>query len=247
MAVARASAPVDIVFQLDGTNYQATLTRGQIVHEGFHKALPADVTAGHRLTFATPSGEEVFADNFIGDVNDFYGTTTLITTATPITAKPGDWKNLGFDHLAITLADRAGARDFFSDVLQMQIMRDDAHLTVMATGHTALFLFDANKDAPLSTGQPSSWHHIGFVVDDLEAAYAHLQAHKSSLTSDFTLLDRDERWSLYFFYKNGDVTFMIQFSQVKEAWLGYPDATGAEFAKYLYDYASRPYGIQFPE
>src|SRR6188768_127933 len=149
MAVARASEPIDIVFQLGQISYQATLTRGQIVHEGFHKALPVDVTIGHRLTFTTPKGDEVFADNFIGDLNDFYGTTTLVTTATPIAAKPGAWKNLGFDHLAITLADRAGARDFFKVVLQMQVMRDDAHLTVMATGHTALFLFDANKDAPL--------------------------------------------------------------------------------------------------
>jgi hypothetical protein len=26
--------------------------------------------------------------------------------------------------------------------------------------------------------------------------------------SDFTLLERDERWSLSFFYRNGDVTVM---------------------------------------
>jgi hypothetical protein len=83
------------------------------------------------------------------------------------------------------------------------------------------------------------------VVDDLEAAYAHLQAHKDRLSSDFTLLDRDERWSLYFFYRNGEVTFMIQFSQVKESWRGYPNRDDAEFARFLYDYASRPYGVQF--
>ena len=65
MAVARASEPVDITFQLDGTNYLATLTRGQIVHEGFHKALPADATIGHRLTFATPDGK-LQAGQFVG-------------------------------------------------------------------------------------------------------------------------------------------------------------------------------------
>lgn len=97
----------------------------------------------------------------------------------------------------------------------MHIMRDDEHLTVMATGPTALFLFDAGQEAPLSNGLPSSWHHIGFVVDDLEAAYAHLLSNKDRLLSDFTMLERDERWSLYFFYRNGGVTFMFQFSEVK--------------------------------
>jgi catechol 2,3-dioxygenase-like lactoylglutathione lyase family enzyme len=245
MAVSRPTEPIDVTFKLQGTDYRATLTRGDIVHVGIHKALPAELTVGHRLTFATANGHEVFADNFLGDLADHFGTTELVTIAQPIAAKPGPWRNVGFDHLAITVQDRQAARDFFRDVLQLQVMRDDPHLTVMASGHTALFLFDAGQEAPLSTGLPSSWHHIGFVVDDLEAAYAHLQAHKQWLSSDFTLLDRDERWSLYFFYKNGDVTFMIQFSQVKEAWRGYHNPGDAKFAAFLYDYASRPYGVQF--
>ena len=37
------------------------------------------------------------------------------------------------------------------------------------------------------------------------------------------MLERDERWSLYFFYRNGDVTFMFQFSEVKEADRGITD------------------------
>jgi catechol 2,3-dioxygenase-like lactoylglutathione lyase family enzyme len=245
MAVSRPTEPVDLVFKLQGNEYRTTLRRGDIVHVGIHKALPVELTVGHRLTFATPNGHEVFADNFLGDLADYFGSTELITIASPIAAKPGTWRNVGFDHLAITVQDRSGARDFFHDVLQLQIMRDDPHLTVMSSGSTALFLFDAGQEAPLSNGLPSSWHHIGFVVDDLEAAYAHLQANKQWLSSDFTLLDRHERWSLYFFYKNGDVTFMIQFSQVKEAWRGYHDTGDADFARLLYDYSSRPYGLQF--
>jgi hypothetical protein len=245
MAVARPTEPVEITFLIDDQPYTATMTRGEIVHLAIHKALPAELTVGHRLTFQTAENQDVFADNFIGDVADHYGTTTLITSVEPIQAKAGPWRNIGFDHLAIAVADRVGARDFLRDVLKMQVMRDDPHLTVMATGHTALFLFDAGKDEPLSSGKLSTFHHIGFVVDDLEAAYAHLQAHKNRLSSDFTLLDRDERWSLYFFYRNGEVTFMIQFSQVKESWRGYPNSEDAEFARWLYDYASRPYGVQF--
>jgi hypothetical protein len=245
MAVARPNESVVISFLVGGDRYETEMTRADIVHLAMHKAMPAELTVGHRTTFRTANGDEVFADNFIGDLDDHYGTTELVTSVEPIAGAPGPWKNLGFDHLAITVADRPAARDFLNDVLKMQIMRDDPHLTVMSTGHTALFLFDAGPNAPLSSGAASSFHHIGFVVDNLEAAYAHLLEHKDRLSSDFTLLERDERWSLYFFYKNGSVTFMIQFSEIKPGWRGYPPETDPEFSRWLYDYSSRPYGVQF--
>lgn len=245
MAVSRPNDPVEVRFRLPEGEFATRATRGQIVHEAFPKALPPELVTGHRLTFAI-NGDEVFADNFLGDLADAYGDVILHVTAAPIPAKAGEWRNIGFDHLAITVADRAGARDFFHDVLKMQVMRDDPHLTVLATGHTALFLFDAGlEDAPLTTSQPSRWHHIGFVVDDLEAAYADLYAHRDRLQSDFTLLERDERWSLYFFYRNGDVTFMIQLSQVKVEERGFDDGHPPAFARFLYDYTSRPYGLVF--
>lgn len=249
MAVSRPNDPVEVNFRLAQATYSIAATRGQLVHEAFPKALPAELVTGHRLTFRSRTGGEVFADNFLGDLEDIYGEVTLDATAEPIPARAGEWRNIGFDHLAITVADRAGARDFFRHVLKMQVMRDDPHLTVLATGHTALFLFDAGlENAPLTTAQPSRWHHIGFVVDDLEAAYADLYAHRDRLTSDFTLLERDERWSLYFFYRNGDVTFMIQLSQVKEHELGYAhERNPPAFARYLYDYTSRPYGLVFSD
>jgi len=247
MAVRNPETLLTIIFRVDMHDYTTEARRGQIVHEAFHKALPHDLTVGHRLTFRTDTGREVFADNFLGDVLDHFGSTTLLTSATPIAGTPGPWRNIGFDHLAITVADREAARDFFRDVLQMRVMRHDPHLTVLATGPTALFLFDAGQEAPLSTGQPSTWHHIGFVVDDLEAAYAHLRTHQDRILSDFTLLERDERWSLYFFYRNGDVTFMIQFSEVKSESRGFTDPARLDFPTMLYDYASRPYGLQWGE
>ena len=247
MAVRQSDQQVEITFQVEGTSFSAYLRRGQIVHEAFHAALPKELTVGHRLTFRTPNGDEVFADNFIGDVQDHFETTEILATAIPIPAVEGTWRNVGFDHLAITVQDRSGARDFLREVLQMQVMRDDEHLTVMSTGPTSLFLFDAGQEAPLSTGLPSSWHHIGFVVDDLEAAYAHLQKHKERLLSDFTLLERDERWSLYFFYRNGDVTFMFQFSEIKQADRGFAASERSDFHTLLYDYVSRPYGLQWDE
>ena len=245
MAAAEQDLSIEVTFLVGDNRYTARVRRDEIVHEAFHAALPKELTVGHRLTFASTTGRELFADNFVGEIVDRFGTAELVTTAEPIRGRAAEWRNFGFDHLAITVADRPGARDFFRDVLRMQVMRDDAHLTVLATGPTALFLFDAGQDAPLSTGTPSSWHHLGFVVDDLEAAYAHLYAHRDRLISDFTLLERDERWSLYCFYRNGDVTLMIQLSEIKTAERGISEPSRRDFAAHLYDYASRPYGLQF--
>ena len=247
MAVTHAERPIAVVFEVDGQSHRTTARRGQIVHEAFHAALPAALTIGHRLQFRAPDGQEVFADHFLGDLADALGMpdeVRLRTRATAISGRTGPWRNLGFDHLAMTVADRAAARDFFRDVAGMPVMRDDPHLTVIAapTGQTALFLFDAGHEAPLSDGRPSTWHHLGFVVDDLDTCYAHLQSHRERLASDFTLLERDERWSLYCFYRNGDVTFMLQFSEIKPGDRGFHDPNRADFPSLLYDYASRPYG-----
>ena len=201
--------------------------------------------AGTDWFFAPQNGDEIYPDNFLGDIDDYLGVRRVLATSTPIPASNGVWRNIGFDHLAITVADRPGARDFLVDVIQMQCVRDDAHLTCLTTGPTTVMLFDAGQSAPLSDGRPSSWHHIGFVVDDLAAAYAHLQKHADRLSSDFAMLERDERWSLYFFYRNGEVTLMFQFSEVKPEHQGITIRDRADFARFLYDYAKKPYGIDW--
>ena len=78
-----------------------------------------------------------------------------------------------------------------------------------------LFFFDARPGIPLSDPDPSKIHHIGFVVDDLEAALWHLRSVAEGLSSDFTLLERDERWSLYLHYRNGPVRMLVQISEIK--------------------------------
>lgn len=245
MAVSRPDDPVIIRFLIENETYEATVRRGQIIHEAFHFALPSKYTVGCRLRFTSVTGKPIFADNFAGQIEDHFPSTDIIASATPISGASGAWQTVSFDHLAISVTDRADATSFFTSVVGMQVMRDDPHLTVLATSSTALFLFDAGSDEPLSPDRPSSWHHIGFVVDNLEHAYAHLQSHRHRLRSDFTLLERDERWSLYFFYENGPVTFMIQFSEIKPDARGFTTSENKTFANYLYDYTSRPYGVQF--
>lgn len=233
---------VTVEFVLDGACYTATLKPFEIVHDGIHHAIPEELRRGMRLVMRGPNDEDVYPDMFAGEVARGYGDgarVTLTTTLTPIPATPGPWRNIGFDHLAVTVEDRQAAYAFFTDVLQMQEMRHDPHITVLSTGHTALFLFDTGDDVPMSDGLPSRWHHLGFVVDSLDHAYWHLREY-AALVSDFTLLERQERWSLYGHYRNGATNFMIQLSEIREGWTGFADP--AAITDYLYDYTGQRYG-----
>lgn len=196
--------------------------------------------------FHAPNGDPLFADHFVGDVQRTHGKVEVVVEATPVVppdgAAPRAFTNFGFDHLAIAVADRAAARDFRHEVLGMQIVRDDPHQTALTTGHTSLFLFDARPGIPLSDPDPSKWHHLGFVVDDLEAALWHLQRSGHAVSSDFTLLERDERWSLYLHYQNGPVRLMIQISEIKPDARGFADPH--QFTDHLFDYARGPYGAK---
>ena len=181
-----------VVFAVDQDQYVSQLKAFEIIHDGIHRAIPEDIRRGFRLVLRGPGGEDVYPDMFAGEVVRGYGDGTSVTLTAmlePIAGSLGPWRNVGFDHLAIAVADRAGAAIFFGDVLKMQTMRNDEHLTVLSSSHTALFLFDTGDDVPMSDGLPSRWHHIGFVVDNLEHAYHDLCQH-AELVSDFTLLER---------------------------------------------------------
>ena len=236
---------VPVTFVVGEAEYQAVARPNEIIHEVFPRVLPEALTQGRRLTFRSATGDELFADNFVRDVARRYGEARIITDSEPLPVSSGTWRTIGIDHLAITVADRASARDFFRDILGLQVMRDDAHLTVVATGLSALFLFDAGVDAPMSDPTPSRVHHLGFVVDDLAAALADLERLRGRFDSDFAMLERDERWSLYCHYRNGDVSFMIQLSEIKAAERGLTD--GESVRNLFYDYARRPYGLVFAD
>ena len=236
-----------VIFRLGATDYTARIGEHEIIHDGIHHAIPEEIREGQRLTLRGPRGEEVYPDMFAGEVARGYGdgeSVVLTTALEPIPAEPGPWRNIGFDHLAITVEDREGACRFFSEALGLRIMLHDPHLTVLATGHTALFLFDTGEGVPMSDGAPSRWHHLGFVVDSLDHTYAHLQNYRE-LVSDFTLLERQERWSLYGHYRNGSVTFMIQLSEIRDGWKGFADP--AAITDWLYDYSGQRYGKRLEE
>ena len=177
----RAGKILSLTLVVNGQPYQAQVNPKEIFHEALEHALPAGLLVGHRIRISTPNGDEIFPDMFIGETVTHFNTHTFHIEARQLSEATGEtgertWTNFGFDHLAITVADRADAKAFFSEVLGMRIVRDDRHQTVLTTGNTALFCFDAEK-APLSDGLPSRWHHIGFVVDNLDAAYHHLAHH----------------------------------------------------------------------
>ncbi|HEV7235721.1 MAG TPA: VOC family protein [Ktedonobacteraceae bacterium] len=254
---------IPLTLEVNGKPYAVEVNPQEIFHEALEHALPTGLLVGHRIRISTPQGDEVFPDMFIGESVTHFQTETFCVEAMPLseaTAQAGQqtWTNFGFDHLAVTFADRADAVAFFSEVLGMTIVRDDRHQTVLTTGNVALFCFDAEK-APLSDGLPSRWHHIGFVVDNLDAAYHHLAHHaqlrreradnagngSGSIASDFTLLERNERWSLYCHYRNGDTSLMIQLSEIKPENRGF--ANPRHFSDHMYDYLSGRYGVRFPE
>lgn len=215
----------------------------QIVHEALVKLLPPDNLTKRRISIKTDTNDLIYADMFLGEIHQHYGHCTLHITTSPIMLNNREWRQVGFDHLALSVQDRTLARDFFHKGLKMDIARDDEHITVVTTGNTALFFFAAEPGQPLTDGIPSRIHHIGFVVDDLEAAYSHLQASFPAFASEFTLLERLERWSLYGRVTIGDITFMIQLSQIKEKFRGF--AEPQHFTDIMYNYRSRPYGVRF--
>ena len=233
---------ITIRFRTVDGEYACDVKPWDIVHDAIHHGIPEEIREGQRMVLRAENGEDVYPDMFAVEVAKGYGdgqAVTLLTTIEPIGSSPGPWRNIAFDHLAITVADREGAYRFFTEVLKMKVMRHDPHLTVLTTGPTSLFLFDTGEDVPLSDGKPSRWHHLGFVVDSLEHAYHDLKQ-ASELVSDFTLLERQERWSLYGHYRNGDVTFMIQLSEIREGWTGLHDPE--QYTNYLYDYSGQRYG-----
>ncbi|NJK81682.1 MAG: hypothetical protein HC876_18310 [Chloroflexaceae bacterium] len=234
--------PIPVSFEVAGQHYRGELPRTSIVHQAMDALLPHDVLHAHHLRVVRHDGTLIYPDMFLGEIVDHYGDATLLVEARALRADAGTWTNYGFDHLALALTDRVAARDFFSVGLQMKIVRDDSHLTVVTTGNTALFLFDADPNAPLSDGTPSRIHHIGFVVDNLEAAYGHLRRAFPAFVSEFTLLEREERLSLYGTIVFGDVRFMIQLSEIKPQYRGF--AGGTPFADVLYDYAAKDYGVR---
>ena len=253
----RAGKIQSLTLVVNGQPYQAQVNPKEIFHEALEHALPAGLLVGHRIRISTPNGDEIFPDMFIGETVTHFNTHTFHIEARQLSDATGEqtWTNFGFDHLAITVADRADAKAFFSEVLGMRIVRDDRHQTVLTTGNTALFCFDAEK-APLSDGLPSRWHHIGFVVDNLDAAYRHLAHHaqlrqeragygSGSIASDFILLERNERWSLYCHYRNGDTRLMIQLSEIKPENRGFVNPE--HFTDQMYDYLSGSYGVRFEE
>ena len=231
-----------LTFQTDDGLFSGIVDGTGVFHAALEHLLPERLRVGCRITIRTPGGNPVYPDMFIGETVAHFETSTFTVRSEPLEGRPGPWRNVGFDHIALAVADRQDARRFFGEVMGMQLIREDTHQTVLTTGNTAIFLFDTTP-GPLNPGIPSSIHHIGFVVDDLTAAWHAIRSR--GMQSDYMVLERDERWSLYFFYQNGDARFMIQLSQIKDDDRGFTDPQ--RFSNLMYDYSRGRYGVRFED
>lgn len=98
---------VRIIFIVDGSEYAGDAAPNEIIHEVFPRTLTASITAGRRVSFRSESGAELFADNFVRDVAAGSAEVRIVTRSETIPITSGDWRNIGIDHLAITVADRS--------------------------------------------------------------------------------------------------------------------------------------------
>ncbi|MCC6167009.1 MAG: VOC family protein [Caldilineaceae bacterium] len=228
----------------NGATYSGELPIHDVVHLALDRLLPHSVRTNHRLS-VYKGAELIYPDMFLYEIIAHYGDADLRVVAEKLDlADTRPFTNYGFDHLALAFEDRALARRFFHEGLGLQVVRDDDHLTVVTSGNTALFLFDFNPDAPLAPPAPSRIHHLGFVVDDLEAAAAHLKRDFPEFLGEFTLLERAERWSLYGHVQIGTIRFMLQLSEIKLRYRGLTTPVALAAQNELYDYASRDYGVR---
>lgn len=228
----------------NGKTYTGDLPIHDVVHLALDRLLPHEVRTNHRIS-VYKGDDLIYPDMFLYEIIDHYGDASFRVVAEELnmdSTRP--FVNYGFDHLALAFEDRAAARRFFHEGLKLEVVRDDDHLTVVTSGNTALFLFDFDPNAPLAPPAPSRIHHLGFVVDDLEAAAAHLKQRFPEFLGDFTLLERQERWSLYGHVQIGSIRFMLQLSQIKPQYRGLTTTTALDAQHQLYDYASQQYGVR---
>jgi hypothetical protein len=228
----------------DGRRFEGEVPTDDVVHLALDQLLPEELLTNHRL--AIHKGDDlIYPDMFLYEIVEHYGDARFDLQAIPLDMETeATFTNYGFDHLALAFEDRQAAKRFFAEGLRMQVVRDDEHLTVVTSGNTALFLFDFNPDAPLAPPAPSRIHHLGFVVDDLEAAAAHLKRDFPEFLGHFTLLEREERLSLYGYITIGTIRFMLQLSQIKPQYRGLTTEPAIHAASELYDYASKDYGVR---
>lgn len=236
---------ITVCFTVNGSEtYSGEAPLHDVVHLALDRLLPHEILSNHRISVCK-GGDLIYPDMFLHEIAAHYGDADFEVEASPLALEEvRPFTNYGFDHLALALEDRDAARRFFADGLGLAVVRDDEHLTVVTSGSTALFLFDFDPNAPLAPPAPSRIHHLGFVVDDLEAAAGHLKRHFPEFLADFTLLEREERWSLYGHVQIGSIRFMIQLSQIKPQYRGLTTLVATNAARELYDYASKDYGVR---
>src|SRR5690242_678541 len=113
-------AKILVTFEVGSKQYNGEVERTRIVHQAMEDLLPAEILHAHHLRVTRSGGTLIYPDMFLGEIIDFYGDAHFQVEAIPLREDVGTWTNYGFDHLALATTDRATARDFFSNGLQMK-------------------------------------------------------------------------------------------------------------------------------
>lgn len=86
-------------------------------------------------------------------------------------------KVTGIDHIVLHVADVERARQFYADVLGLQVYRQNERQVFLHAGTQGVALFKKGGDAPLATG--NDLNHLALTVADgtYEALKAGLEQH----------------------------------------------------------------------
>ena len=113
----------------------------------------------------------------------------------------------GLNHLAINVADLDRSIKFYTDMFNMEVLRQNKEMAFLHTGgtHDSLVLFKAS--GPVT---PSGVAHFGFAVDDVNFERAKNYIHSNNIptvSEERTITDR------FLFFRDPD-GYVIQVSTI---------------------------------
>src|SRR3989442_1858466 len=101
-----------LTFQTDDGLFSGIVDGTGVFHAALEHLLPERLRLGCRITIRTPGGDPDYPDMFIGETEAHFETSTFTVRSEPLQGRPGPWRNVGLDHVALAVADPHVARPF---------------------------------------------------------------------------------------------------------------------------------------